>query len=195
MPEGAESLLQGNLRFKGSQSKQVLVAIRKKCILDNYCCWCWAYSNVHLSELWDTEAHRSEMELLLKVTFKVSATPPGGQQLEQILSWVFPALFPPCSYQGRISSHCNLIKVFSGFPILNCCCCCCCCSVAKLCPILWDLMAAACQASLSFTISQDMLKLLSPGSSIGKESACNAGDPGSIPGLWRSLGEINGNPL
>ena len=139
--EGAESLLQGNLRFKGSQCKQVLVTIRKKCTLDNYCCWCWAYSNVHLSELWGTEAQRSEMELLLKVTFKVSATSPGGQQLEQILSWVFHALFPPCSYQGWIPSHCNLIRVFSGFPILNCCCCCCCCcSVAKLCPTVCDLM-------------------------------------------------------
>ena len=29
----------------------------------------------------------------------------------------------------------------------------------------------------------------------GKESACNAEDPGSIPGLGRSLGEGNGNPL
>ena len=28
-----------------------------------------------------------------------------------------------------------------------------------------------------------------PGSSVGKESACNAGDPGSIPGLERSAGE------
>ena len=28
-----------------------------------------------------------------------------------------------------------------------------------------------------------------------KESACNAGDPGSIPGLGRSSGEGNGNPL
>ena len=32
-------------------------------------------------------------------------------------------------------------------------------------------------------------------SSDGKESACNAGDPGSIPGLGRSPGEGNGNPL
>ena len=29
----------------------------------------------------------------------------------------------------------------------------------------------------------------------GKESACNAGDLGSIPGLGRSSGEGNGNPL
>ena len=29
----------------------------------------------------------------------------------------------------------------------------------------------------------------------GKKSACNAGDSGSIPGLGRSPGEGNGNPL
>ena len=33
------------------------------------------------------------------------------------------------------------------------------------------------------------------GGSEDKASACNAGDPGSIPGLGRSLGEGNGNPL
>ena len=34
-----------------------------------------------------------------------------------------------------------------------------------------------------------------PGGSDGKESACNAGDLASIPGLGRSYGEGNGNPL
>ena len=34
-----------------------------------------------------------------------------------------------------------------------------------------------------------------PGGSDGKASACNAGDPGSIPGLGRSSGERNDNPL
>ena len=34
-----------------------------------------------------------------------------------------------------------------------------------------------------------------PGGSDGKASACNAGDPGLIPGLGRSPGEGNGNPL
>ena len=34
-----------------------------------------------------------------------------------------------------------------------------------------------------------------PHSSVGKESACNAGDPGSIPGLGRSTGEGIGYPL
>ena len=32
-------------------------------------------------------------------------------------------------------------------------------------------------------------------SSVSKESACNAGDPGFIPGSGRSPGEGNGNPL
>ena len=34
-----------------------------------------------------------------------------------------------------------------------------------------------------------------PGSSVGKESACNAGDPGSIPRSGRSPGGGYGNPL
>ena len=34
-----------------------------------------------------------------------------------------------------------------------------------------------------------------PAGSDGKESACLVGDPGSIPGLGRSLGEGNGCPL
>ena len=34
-----------------------------------------------------------------------------------------------------------------------------------------------------------------PDSSVGKESACNAVDPGSIPGLARSAGEGIGYPL
>ena len=34
-----------------------------------------------------------------------------------------------------------------------------------------------------------------PGGSDGKESPCNAGDPGSIPGSERYLREGNGNAL
>ena len=34
-----------------------------------------------------------------------------------------------------------------------------------------------------------------PGGSSGKESACSAGDPGSIPGVGRSPGEGKGYPL
>ena len=34
-----------------------------------------------------------------------------------------------------------------------------------------------------------------PDSSVGKESACNAGDPGSIPGLGRSAGGGKSYPI
>ena len=34
-----------------------------------------------------------------------------------------------------------------------------------------------------------------PHSSVGKEYACNAGDPGSVPGSGRSPGEGNDYPL
>ena len=34
-----------------------------------------------------------------------------------------------------------------------------------------------------------------PGRSVGKESACSAGDPGSIPGSGRSPREGNGKPF
>ena len=34
-----------------------------------------------------------------------------------------------------------------------------------------------------------------PGSSAGKQSACNAGDPGSIPGSGKSTGEGIGYPF
>ena len=34
-----------------------------------------------------------------------------------------------------------------------------------------------------------------PGGSAGKESVCNVGDLGSVPGLGRCSGEVNGYPL
>ena len=46
--------------------------------------------------------------------------------------------------------------------------------------------------SLLVTVS---MNLTFPGSSAGKESTSNAGDPGLIPGLGRSPGEGNGYPL
>ena len=57
-------------------------------------------------------------------------------------------------------------------------------------------MRKACQASF---LTVNLLSLCYdksfPGGSVGKESACNAGDLGLIPGLERSPGERNGNPL
>ena len=46
---------------------------------------------------------------------------------------------------------------------------------------------------LVFVLCLELMGL--PDSSVGKESACNAGDPGSIPGLGRSTGEGTGYPL
>ena len=40
-----------------------------------------------------------------------------------------------------------------------------------------------------------MIPRASPGGSVGKETACNAGNQCLIPGPGRSLGEGNGNPL
>ena len=42
---------------------------------------------------------------------------------------------------------------------------------------------------------QHKLNMDLPGGSVGKESACSAPDPSSIPGLGRSPEEGNGNPL
>ena len=49
---------------------------------------------------------------------------------------------------------------------------------------LWVIIFNVCRACAVF-----------PGSSAGKESPCNAGNPGSIPGSGRSPGEGNGYPL
>ena len=55
-----------------------------------------------------------------------------------------------------------------------------------------DIHGKSLQFSLSFSVN---LKLLLGylDSSVSKESTCNAGDPGSIPGLGRSPGEGNSN--
>ena len=59
-------------------------------------------------------------------------------------------------------------------------------------------MVSACTPALSVPNSHYSVSSLDqgfPGGSDGKESACNVGDLGLIPGLGRSLGEGNGNPL
>ena len=40
-----------------------------------------------------------------------------------------------------------------------------------------------------------LYEFLYPDSSVGTESACNAGDPGSIPGSGRSIGKGIGDPF
>ena len=48
---------------------------------------------------------------------------------------------------------------------------------------------------LVFRTERELIPVISPGGSSGKESACNAGDLGSIPGSGKSLGKDNGYPL
>ena len=50
-----------------------------------------------------------------------------------------------------------------------------------------------CAAEPSVNFKDTLLSFA--GSSAGEESACDAGDPSSIPGLGRSRGEGNGYPL
>ena len=64
---------------------------------------------------------------------------------------------------------------FPSFSWLNVCVCVCVCITTS---------------SSSFHLLMDF-----PCSSVSKESACNAGDPGLIPGSGRSLGEGNGSPF
>ena len=58
--------------------------------------------------------------------------------------------------------------------------------------ILWTEEPGGLQSMESQTVGHN---LGFPGSSGGEESACNAGDWGSIPGSGCSLGEGHGNPL
>ena len=51
------------------------------------------------------------------------------------------------------------------------------------------------QTQLNNTHTHTHTLIVFPGGSAGKESACNAGDLGSIPGLGRSPGAGNDNPL
>ena len=49
---------------------------------------------------------------------------------------------------------------------------------------LWGFFVCVCEIFMGF-----------PSSTVGKESACNSGDPGLIPGLGRSPGEGKGYPI
>ena len=53
----------------------------------------------------------------------------------------------------------------------------------------------SCIKQMFFYLATMRKNLGFPGSSVGKELACNAGDPGSIPGLGRSTGEGRRYPL
>ena len=60
-----------------------------------------------------------------------------------------------------------------------------------------DLCAVILQMTLFVCcfVSLDLVSGGFPDSSVGKESTCNAGDPGLIPGLGRSTGKVIDQPL
>ena len=63
----------------------------------------------------------------------------------------------------------------------------------KTCQTLpWNKTGIPCQNSSLFIDHGFLLKWSSPGGSAGKESACNVGDLGSIPGLGRFPGKGKG---
>ena len=58
----------------------------------------------------------------------------------------------------------------------------------------WAALSRACICTNLVKVNFPFLPCF-PGGSENKVSACNEGDPGSFPGLGRSAGEGNGNPL
>ena len=64
----------------------------------------------------------------------------------------------------------------------------------KLCLSLWSLRGGAGKTAI-YAIWDSLWLFGTPCGSDGKESACNAGDPGLIPGSGRSPGEGDGYPL
>ena len=103
-----------------------------------------------------------------------------------------------------LARYCNLGCIFFPFSILNISC-----HSLLACRVSgersavkhmgFSLYVTCCFSLAAFNILSLCLIFVSltgfPGGSDSKVSAYNAGDPGSIPGLGRSPGEGNGNPL
>ena len=66
---------------------------------------------------------------------------------------------------------------------------------APLCLCQWYRLARANCSMVRIFFSCLLSSWWLPWNSTGRESSCNPGDPGSIPGLGRSPGEMHGNPL
>ena len=61
--------------------------------------------------------------------------------------------------------------------------------------MLTESLCCSSETSASLLSATPQYKMGFPDGSDGKESACNAGDPGSIPGSGRSSGNRNSYPL
>ena len=92
-----------------------------------------------------------------------------GKRMGHILShssWKEPTLATPWFWTFGLQNWATIHFFYSKPPSCDICYDCpLCCLVTKLCPILWDSMdcsmSAACQASLSFTISWSLFKIMS----------------------------------
>ena len=86
---------------------------------------------------------------------------------------------------SSISLHCSFKTVFLSLLVIlwN--------SVSFTYLFIWNFSLSGAKNCI-YTLLSDVSF---PGGSDGKVSACNVGDPGSIPGLGRSPGEGNGNLL
>ena len=62
-------------------------------------------------------------------------------------------------------------------------------------PVSSDSLGVIYGLSVMYCLSSSSARVGFPDSSVGKESTCNAGDPGFIPGLGRSNGEGIAYPL
>ena len=62
-------------------------------------------------------------------------------------------------------------------------------------PLLHEAEGRQCTDVIALWNVQILYVLLRSDGSVGKESACNAGDPSSTPGSGRSAGEGKGCPL
>ena len=87
-----------------------------------------------------------------------------------------------------LSEQCSKFSSQKCYWLLN--------SVMSFQTLSWLIFLKCLMASLS-SVFKVLLHMILPiiFPSVGKESGCNAGDLGSIPGSGRSPGEGNGNPL
>ena len=121
------------------------------------------------------QAPKHSAVYLLVPSFSCFFGPPGSSFLCRDVLFLFLILFPLSAFQFQLKYHFLSEGTLKSISFLY--------STQWL-PALTSLIFVLCRSFLGF-----------PGGSDGKASACNAGDPGSIPGSGRSPGEGNGNPL
>ena len=122
----------------------------------------------------------------------------------QLYDYICPlalSLSPLTPAHSSVSSQSTDLRTCVPFLFLNC-------SLDRLGSLEMDVIVSPCpqwleqcqrpcrpSISICWNSSQVVIIWGFPAGSDGKESTCNAGDLGSIPGLGRSPGEENGNTI